>query len=681
MSELSRAVTDRLKGAVPEQEVEDILREARVTTAAAVPTPVRLRVLEVAFSGAKRLEPAHRDGAGDTVTAQPFEFSWSLGPGLYVVGSHENLRGKTSVLEVIRWALRGRCRLQEDVQSWLQHVRVVFLVGQERLVVEFAVRNGQPVGAVHRDLGASSVELVRFDTEDSFEQAMNSVMMTRLHLQRIAAWQHDQAIEHAWVAYAGALSISSRGLDYLLGDVRYSGMASRLLSMFVGAAWAGSRAEAATAVKAVEAALDQLTQRAVQREQASAGKRAAAEAAVAVAEAELDALPADGGQLEEIRAAVSRVGQLSAEVAALRVQLNDLRGVKQEVHRQLKEEEARKHALLEDALGRRFFNALRPTACPRCAAPVTEERRAQEADGHGCSVCTTDLDLEAFDEEVLIATSAPEAERDAALRSTALLDVDSIDGKDAPAEGEAALRRALEDAIARANQVEAQLRERSRELDAAAAIARSGEELADLLQRKRDAELALAHAQGALSVLEMSPAADEATERETLDRKRVVLRIAEKVTAGWVQDAQRGQLTALSEQIAALARDFGIPQLTFVELAGNATLKVHKGGVDTTYSRCTPGEQLRLKVATAVALLRAGFASQIGRHPGLLTVDSPGSEEATTDSLDMMLHALEEAAAGSPDMQIIVATSRTELLEELIPEERRRVAPPGGYLW
>ena len=52
-------------------------------------------------------------------------------------------------------------------------------------------------------------------------------------------------------------------------------------------------------------------------------------------------------------------------------------------------------------------------------------------------------------------------------------------------------------------------------------------------------------------------------------------------------------------------------QLTSVELGGGATLKVHKSDVTTPYSRCVPGEQLRLKVATAVALLRAGFTTRI----------------------------------------------------------------------
>lgn len=679
MSELGGAVAEKLRGSVPTQDVETILREAGVSTSATVPSPVRLRVLEVLFSGEKRLEAP--DG---TVTKEPFDFSWMLGPGLYVVGSHDNLHGKSSVLEIIRWALRGRSRVQADVQSWLRHVRVVFQVNDEHVVVDFDVVDSEARGSVYQEDAARSgrVELARFGTAEAFETAMDSVMMDRLHLQPIASWVEDQAVEHAWPSYAGALSISSRGLEQLLGDVFFGGMASRLLQMFVGAAWAASRAQAATAVKSVEATLSRGKQQSDQQEEASRGKRVAAEAEKVRAEETLADLPDGATRLAEVDAAVEKAAELGSQVAALRVQLDGLREAERGARRDLREEEARKHALLEDALGRRFFNALRPSACPRCAAPVTEERRAHESEGHECSVCTTDLDLEALKHDVLVAASAPEPERAAALAGAAMLNGEPAGAQEeTPTDGEVALRQALDDASQQAEQVETHLQQLESERTEAANLAGVGAEVAGLLERRRAAELAIARAEGALAALQPSLSPEQEAEQAALQLQRRVLKAAEGITAERVRDAQREILTSLSQNIADLARDFGIPHLTSVELGGGATLKVHKGGVSTPYGKCTPGEQLRLKVATAVALLRAGFASQIGRHPGLLTVDSPGSEEATKESLDAMLGALQQAAAEAPDMQVIVATTRTEMLEQLVPAERRRVAGPDEYLW
>lgn len=291
MSELGRAVAEKLKDSVPTEDVEMILGQAGVSTSASVPKPVRLRVLKVVFSGKKRLEAPN-----ETVTEEPFDFFWALGPGLYVVGSHDNLHGKSSVLEIIRWALRGRSRVQADVQSWLRHVLVVFQVNDDHVVVDFDVVDSEPRGSVYQEDAARAgrVELARFGGEDAFEKVMDSVMMDRLHLQPIASWVEDQAVEHAWPAYAGAMSISSRGLEQLLGVVHFGGMASRLLQMFVGAAWAASRAQAATAVKSVDALLNRLKQQSAQHEEASRGKRIAAEAERVRAEETLADLP-DGG--------------------------------------------------------------------------------------------------------------------------------------------------------------------------------------------------------------------------------------------------------------------------------------------------------------------------------------------------------------------------------------------------
>ena len=296
-------------------------------------------------------------------------------------------------------------------------------------------------------------------------------------------------------------------------------------------------------------------------------------------------------------------------------------------------------------------------------------------------MCTTELDLDAFAQDVLVAASAPGAERDAALRSATLPDPAPQEAEDAPVDSEAALQRVVSAAAASADRVQARLDALIEQYDRAAALAGTGDELADVLVRRRDAELALARAQGALAALEPSTAPGEVAESQALQRQRQVLKAAEALLTDWVRDAQREALAELSAEIATLARDFGMTQLTSVELGGGATLKVRKSDVTTPYSKCVPGEQLRLKVATAVALLRAGFTTRIGRHPGLLMVDSPGSEEATEVTLDTMLHALHAVAADATQMQIIVATTKVELLENLIPEQRRRVAEPGGYVW
>lgn len=722
MSELARAVAQRLR-TDDVDEIEGLLRAMRVSTSATVPTPVRLRAEHVAFRGTKLIRPCRPadqtpgppadkeldtvlfrldDAAEEQLDAVPFTFSWTLGPGLYGVGSQQNLRGKTSVLEVIRWALRGRSKLQDEVQRWIEHVTVGFLVNEEHLIVDFDVQEGMPSGAVVRQEGDGSrqVELAKFSGHEDFEATMDAVMMPRLQLQPISSWNqaNSTAVENDWVAYAGALTISSKGLEILLGDTQYSGMPSRLLQMFIGAAWAASRAEATTAVKEIEAAIARQTERASEQERLLTGGREQAQQELARAQAELDALPLPGRRLELVSEAVSRAAALGGIVAQLRAELDNATTVVQQTRRALQEERTRRQAQLEDALARRFFHALTPTACPRCAAPVTAQRRAQEARGHECSVCTEQLDLAAYEQDVLLAATAPDDERESALAEAELSrhphgptsrdaaghgpDGDTDDEDDSgEVDAEDALNQILGKAIERVAELERQLAERETERSAAVAAARFSDDETQRMEQRRSAELAVARVAGAAAALAPITAGGTPGDLEELRRRLKVAKAANAITTEWVQDAEREPLKALSRSITQLAREFGMEQLSLVELTGRASMKVHKGGKEPTYSKCEPGEQLRLKVATAVALLRAGFATGVGRHPGLLMIDSPGSEEVDKTNLDSMLKALREAADASQDMQVIIATTASRALTEFVDPANRRVAPDGEYLW
>jgi hypothetical protein len=73
------------------------------------------------------------------------------------------------------------------------------------------------------------------------------------------------------------------------------------------------------------------------------------------------------------------------------------------------------------------------------------------------------------------------------------------------------------------------------------------------------------------------------------------------------------------------------------------------------------GERLRLKLAFFVAMMRLGREPGLGRHPGFLLVDQPGSGEMVREdfeSLAVIFRRLDEELA--EDVQIICCTAREE---------------------
>lgn len=97
------------RAAIDVNRVESVLAAHHISPTPVLPSPRRLLLVQIAFSGTK-------DRAG---IDEPFNFDWSgLNHGLWAMLSDKNLRGKSSILEVVHWLQRGRptSNLQEDVR-------------------------------------------------------------------------------------------------------------------------------------------------------------------------------------------------------------------------------------------------------------------------------------------------------------------------------------------------------------------------------------------------------------------------------------------------------------------------------------------------------------------------------------------------------------------------------------
>jgi hypothetical protein len=121
--------------------------------------------------------------------------------------------------------------------------------------------------------------------------------------------------------------------------------------------------------------------------------------------------------------------------------------------------------------------------------------------------------------------------------------------------------------------------------------------------------------------------------------------------------------------------------LSKAQLRGNAVLLLTKGGAETSFSKVTKGERLRLKVATVLAMIQVGERRGVGRHPGWIMIDSPAAQEIAPEDLRELLSGLNDVRDELPHLQIFVAGITSNAMIESIPESHRRQATNGGYLW
>ncbi|WP_146173933.1 hypothetical protein [Saccharothrix carnea] len=574
----------------------------------------------------------------------------------------------------------------------MEHVEVEFSVDEVTVHVAFDVDSGVPGGSVTQKASAGGtgrqVSLGTFGSDAGFESLMGALMLERLRLEPIAMWSNNQETSHAWPAYASALAVHADRLDPVVGNEGVLG--TRMLQMFVGTSWAPARAQAATALSAVKFARERSRAKARAAAQAAEALIGAAEARVAAAQevvASFDGAKPDVDAMLSLAAAAT---DRATEAQELSLRLFTARTSAAQVHDQLRAEQRRRNGAIEDALARRFFNAMTPTVCPRCSAAVTQDRRDAEGHHHECSLCSSPLDLDAFAVSVLVASDIPvgargelvaatadaEAERTGITADVSGQDVEEYDGD--VVDALVALQQAADDADAVVLGLEAEFAAAERNRLGAVAAAQVGRAQIERAHEQRKAELALARAEGALESLRQAVAP---VEPQPVDDTRIeVLEAADRVTAAWLKSDQDPLLAEVSKEIAGLARRFGADNITAVSLKGNANMDVHKGGTKSGYGSLTNGEKLRLKLATAVALITQGHKAGVGRHPGLLFVDSPAAEEIPADDLETMINAMKEVAEET-SMQIVVATRHSGLLASLLPDDNVLVATGDDFVW
>lgn len=167
-------------------QVANILLAHGVEEDSTLPRKRSLTLQRVLFRGTKHDEE------------KPFEFLWDgLGNGIWGLLTDANSKGKSSILGLVRGALRGELpgsRLKPDVWGWLSEFELDFHIDEHA----HRIRLTKPAGATEAE--AAVATLSRFDDgrelvikrgmpDDAFGQAVDSLFMDELGFSRVRAFR------------------------------------------------------------------------------------------------------------------------------------------------------------------------------------------------------------------------------------------------------------------------------------------------------------------------------------------------------------------------------------------------------------------------------------------------------------------------------------------------------------
>lgn len=645
LAPLREAVAEKAKTSVA--AVDLVLSEIGVGEERPTRRADTLAIRRLAFSGVKRATK-YEDG--------PYQFTWSdLGPGLFgILSPDANQIGKSTVLDVIVWALRGRPRsLKPEVRAWIDEVELEFTIGGERYCVSFTDLDGEPQGKLVLLAPGPARTLHTFKGEDQFEQVMSDLMMDRFALQPIATVNHrgEEATQyaHAWTAYVASMFIEGSH-PAILGDVTTGALWWRMLQLFMGMPYAAThmalrnavtldqaQAEGASVVRAAQARYG-VEIKALEGETRRLKDLLKKEASVAISTKELDDLSIENATL------LRQSSELQTKVAGLETSATALRTQRDEA-------KATERRLREGAASRKVFAGLDPVCCPRCASAFEEERsHAEEAEGR-CAVCdrsTLNDDAEALEEALYAARQR--VEELVAAERTAQTNLDEA-------------RKVLTGVMKSRAVVVTKVRE--------------AETQASAIRRRRTLEDDLLRVTGALDQLK-ALARTEAPEHSA--ERLVILKAAEQIAETRMKMTGADVMTRLGDEMVIVAQRFGFKGLESVLVRGNG-IQVGISGVTSSYSKQTPGQRLRLRIALVIAMMRMALDTGFGHHPGLLLIDSPGSEELSEPDLLAMISEINRIAKETPNLQIFVASARGGLLTPAFHKDNIIVPGPSGTMF
>lgn len=633
-------------------EVKSVIQKYEIQQSPNIGIPKHLHIKELNFSGIKE---------GKFTNEFNFEFK-NLKPGLFGVISDENFKGKTTVLEVIKWLLRGSSSslLQDGVKHWIKKASLEFKIDTESYIVKLTNSQNEVNGELLNISSGVNKRIGEFYSNDEFESCMSEFMITQFSLDKLSAFRNGQIneevgkkVNHGWSSLASALFIS---INYsaLFGDIVADGLSNRLMNMYLGLPWISTY----TTLKTIESQIkseNKVEDIHLNKELERKRKRYEDIILELHKNEELfKTFPSDKDTREELRVKRESYGETSRELTFLDKSLRKLSEEFEAIKETRINDKIRINNFKEDMAANAVFKRLNPTCCPHCEREIDKVRIEKEKTSHHCAICDSSL-LESEDSEVLL------NELEINLKASEKTYNEVQREYNQKISNHSKLTSSILQLQKQIDQYESELKnfpERNR----------IEKEITRLLILKE--EYCIPEEEPIKPIIKDKP----------IDEKKIITKAIE-ITKGRFEVLQKELLKEVSDEILRISKLVGLGNIESVYLTATPHLKLEKDGSSTSYSSCSEGEKLRLKVITTIALLSVAERKQVGRHPGLLLIDSPGAQEVSDHDLNSLIEGLKQLTIELPFLQIIVASRASNVIINQIEEDHRKHAKGNDFLW
>lgn len=640
----------------------------------------RLVLKRVLFNGTKSI-----DGKEES-----FAFDKELNEGLYMLMA-DNLKGKSSVFKIIKFALTGDNDIAVDVKNWLKNINLEFKLNDITYTVYLNVEKQVAKGYLYKNsieqLDDEENRSIIFEADSalSYKASIQEFFFNEFqfyHLNWTQKSSHKDKNElleakASWNTYFESVYLTSRASTTLA----FGNQEELIFQMLLGLKLTYPINRLKTRLEKTQFDLAKLRDVSTREIKNKAGELKKLEKQYDKLAAELDKLKnvkkdeVDLSKLYENRNEVtvsldklnSEHADLDNEVLTLKRLISQTSLKNQEItsdgkrYKELIAKARRSKTALEEHIQFGiFFSNLDIKICPHCNTHVTEEKKKHEKETKECMLCThkvadavpinadgfqqkiasLDLEIQGYEKQLEI------------LRST-------YTGNKGVVDSNRNVIRTREDRI---KEVKASHRESYkllREIDKALGQAKqnSGAEQKILELEKQGAVL-----EYRLESLRNS--ADEEIIGEVQNYEYRIELLGEALEILKVTRTSQNEeiITNFKQLLLEELHDLGISAVSEVTLSDTYKISYNLNGNWVTYDKISEGEQLRIKIAFYLSIIQLDIKYNAGKHPRLLIIDSPNKEEGDSTYVEGLKKLLANISQKyKNDLQIIIGTASREL--------------------
>lgn len=623
----------------------------------------KLTIHRLCFRGEKRL----RDG-----TVSPINYNQGFTPGVNVLLIPDNDVGKSTVMKTIKFALTGdNSDYDADVRTWIEAIWLVFTL-DGRLYTSLLSMTGDNLRAVLTpgeelhgldEVVETTSYIFSAMGEEQIKTALQNFFFQQLDLKALSWTQqtsqsNDSLAERSttWRTFFQALLIPDSSDHYLICDTQHAmgNQDGLILSTFLGLSLTEPLNQ--LGIQLAHLKKDMREQQNISEdEQRKADEQIVRfESMIQIARERLATLDATQ-QARRVAfngaEPVQRLLQIQALTLEKTAEQARLERERDELSSRIRQGYSAVRRLEEAVAFQLHFTGLTVNLCPNCDSPVNDVAVMREQTHHLCRLCGNPAHT-ASEEEILGLRAEVEA-----IKAQLLNDQ----------RGRTAITQRL-------NELRSELDTLTTELQILQEGVQQGLSHA-FPTPEEESERARLHGEIGRNQAEIDILRDRATSRqpdtEALELQRRILEKVRDVIRNYADQLNQATLQRLGALTQEVVGQIGAESISDLTCTPLGKLQLRKHGVLVPFGRINnQGERLRVKLAFFIAMMQLGRDPGLGRHPGLLLVDQPGSGEIVLEdfqSLAAIFRHLDSTYA--TEIQILCFTARSEFSEATDPSK------------